>query len=507
MKLVRMLKVFAVAAGLAQAPFAAAQNQGSGDDSPVYFAPLVKNDIIVVPTEYPSDLPTGQVAKIDDLSLTQADLLKQLLRTNLAAITDNLINTKMCELELNREAVTVEDAEIQAELEELMPRISPGKTVEQVVESGLFSRAYLERTARTSRGWKKLFWKARSIPEDQRTNQANQLLLQLYMNEVKGRYQILQRGSNPPPPRGAIAALNTIIKGKKVAYTVSPVEAMEFMIGILRPASILQGQSLLIDNAVVEREMKKADVLVTDTEIEAWVRSMNEKYPDPFNWNTILRLKQTTADEERERFRHIQAWKRATKTEITQAEIDAFRKEHEDYFRSRHVKVSHILVKCVDEVTGQSKGPEAEAAALATAQKVAQLVKEGVDFKKLAERFSEDDATAKNGGALPQPIKKWGGGYDPNFQKSAYAMSAGQVTEPVRSSIGYHIIQCNEVTPATEREIDWKDERYAEWIVDEYETIKMREWRDGLKAKAKIEKVDLDKLLDIKRISFPKKVD
>lgn len=486
--------------------FVAGLSAQNAAEAPISLPVLIKDQITVVPPAYPADLPTGEVAKIDDYVLTQADLLKQLLRNNLNAIAENLINTKMCELELQKDGVTISDEECLAEIEELMPRIAPGRTLDQVVAAGLYSKAYLMRTAATSRGWKKLLWKARNIPEDQRSAQTNQILMQLYMSEIKARYQILMRGQNPGPPAGALAALNTIINGKKVSYIVSPEEAMEFMIGILRPASIIAGQQQLIDAKLVDREMEKAGATVTDTEIESWVRQMNEKYPDPFNWTTILRFKGTNPDEERERWRQVQAWKRSAKPEITQEILDSFRREHEDFFRSRTVKAAHILFRCVDESTGQSKGPEAEAAALEKANRVYQLAREGVDFKKLAERYSEDETTAKNGGGIQMAIKKWGGGLDPIFQEAAYKLATpGQLAPPVRSALGYHVIQCVEVSPATDREIDWKEERYADWILEEFETVKMREWKKELTQKSKVSKVDLDKLLDLKRITFPKK--
>jgi parvulin-like peptidyl-prolyl isomerase len=502
-KMKRWLLVLSVVCAAALSSGLSAQDAG---DSPVNLPPLAKNDVLVMPPEYPADLPTGEVSRIDDIVLTQADLLKQLLRTNLNAIADNLIQTKMCELELESKQLSVTDAECEEELAELMPRIAPGKTAQQVIDSGLFSRAYLMRTARTSRGWKKLFWAAKNIPEDQRTNQANQFLMQIYLNEVKGRFQISLRGQNPPPPKGALAALTTLVNGKKVSYVVTPEEAMEFMIGILRPATILQGQDKLIENRLVEREMQKAGAVVTDSEIEAWVRSMQEKFQPPFDWTTILRLKASSPDEERERWRHVQAWRRASKADVTQETIDAFRKENEDFFRSRMVKVSHILIKVADEATGLPKSPTAEADALARAQRIYELAREGVDFKKLAERYSEDDATAKNGGTLPQGLKKWGGGYDKAFQDAAYKLTTvGQITEPVRSALGFHVIICNEVTPATDREMDWKDERYADWVLEEFETIRMKAWKAELAAKSKIEKSDLAHLLDIKKVSFEKK--
>ncbi len=481
-----------------------AQVNAQGPDSPVAFAPLKTDVLIVKELAYDFKLPDTEVARIDDHILTQGDLLKQLLRTNLSSIATQLLQTKMIELEMEREVIEVSEEELQAELNELIARLSPGKTVDEVIAMGVYGRAYLLRSARMNRGWKELFWNAKNIAEDQRANQANQLLMQVYMNEVKSRYQLAIRGQKPSPPRGAVASLNTLVKGKRISYIVDTIEAMQFMIGVLKPAHIIKGRTDLVENYLINTRLERTQTAVTDTETEAWVRSMIEKYPPPFTWETILRLKGTSADEERQRWRTVQAWKRSGRVNITRDDLAAFREEHEDFFRSRHVKCSHVLIKFIDDVTGISKGPVAEEDALKRANLVHQKALEGVDFKRLAELYSNDDATAKGGGNLPQPIKKWGGGYDKDFQDAAYELEAGELSDPIRSSFGYHVILCTEVNPATTRQMDWESERYAEWILEEYETRHMQEWMKTLKKGRKISMLPTDDLIALKNIEFPK---
>lgn len=474
-------------------------------DSPVSF-PSLKTDIVIVKElDYNFILPTTEVARVGDHVLTQGDLLKQLLKTNLNTIATQLLTTKMIELEMDRMGIEVAPEELESELAELLTRLAPGKTIDEVVESGVYSRTYLKRSARMNRGWKELFWNAKNISEEQRANQANQLLMQVYMNEVKARFQLTIRGQKPSPPKGAVASLNTLVKGKRVSYIVDTVEAMQFMIGVLKPAHIIKGQTDLVDNWLVAAQLEKAGVTVTETELEAWVRSMKEKYPPPFTWETILRLKGTSADEERQRWRTVQAWKRSGNITITRDSLVNFRKTNEDFFRSRHVKCSHILVKYIDDVTGVSKGEAAEEAAKKRCELIYQKAMEGVEFKRLAELYSDDESTVKAGGALPQPIKKWGGGYDEDFQNAAYKLKIGDLSEPVRSSYGYHVILCTEENPPTTRELDWESDRYAEWILEEYETRSMKQWLKTLKNGIKITLLPTSDLVGLKNISFPKR--
>ena len=65
-------------------------------------------------------------------------------------------------------------------------------------------------------------------------------------------------------------------------------------------------------------------------------------------------------------------------------------------------------------------------------------LKEGEDFKQLARQFSEDPGSKMDGGELG-----WSnpGDYDPAFEMTLNATKIGQLSEPVKSSFGWHIIE------------------------------------------------------------------
>ena len=65
-------------------------------------------------------------------------------------------------------------------------------------------------------------------------------------------------------------------------------------------------------------------------------------------------------------------------------------------------------------------------------------IKAGEDFKQLARQFSEDPGTKMDGGELG-----WSnpGEFDPEFEKTLDATEIGQLSEPVKSSFGWHVIE------------------------------------------------------------------
>ena len=118
---------------------------------------------------------------------------------------------------------------------------------------------------------------------------------------------------------------------------------------------------------------------------------------------------------------------------------DALRAIYEDDIsamdRQRQRNSAHILV-VVDEETDES-------AALAKIQEAANRLEAGEDFSALAKELSEDPGSSDSGGSLGMMSK---GSFDPVFEGALWALeNPGDVSEPVRSEFGYHLIRLNEI--------------------------------------------------------------
>lgn len=126
----------------------------------------------------------------------------------------------------------------------------------------------------------------------------------------------------------------------------------------------------------------------------------------------------------------------ASESEIEQLYVSE--KERLTIPEQRHVR--HILIKA-DEAGSKED--------VAKAQKLAdELVKRlraGEDFAKLAKEFSSDPGSAAEGGDLGLFSK---GMMVPEFDEAAFALAKDVISEPVRSSFGFHIIQVTEIQPA-----------------------------------------------------------
>lgn len=113
---------------------------------------------------------------------------------------------------------------------------------------------------------------------------------------------------------------------------------------------------------------------------------------------------------------------------------------HEAYANyAKNVEISHILINF-----GQQPNDSTRAAAMAKAQEVTQRARSGEDFAALAREFSEDPGSKSRGGYLGY-IK--GGRLIYPFEKVAFAMNAGEISEPVETRFGYHVIKVHDVRP------------------------------------------------------------
>ncbi|MFT7588670.1 MAG: peptidyl-prolyl cis-trans isomerase SurA [Limisphaerales bacterium] len=98
------------------------------------------------------------------------------------------------------------------------------------------------------------------------------------------------------------------------------------------------------------------------------------------------------------------------------------------------VKVAHILVKTPKNATAEQKQ-----AALAKAQSVYEMANAGAPFDSLVSVYSEDKSTVAKGGELPE----FGTGrMVAEFEKAAFSLQqAGQISRPVLTTYGYHVIK------------------------------------------------------------------
>ncbi len=120
---------------------------------------------------------------------------------------------------------------------------------------------------------------------------------------------------------------------------------------------------------------------------------------------------------------------------VNRQEIEAFYAKHEAEMPTlpEQSRLSHILIK-IEPASSAKEAAKSLADSLFT-----QLVI-GEEFAKLAMEFSDDVATGAKGGLLGTTER---GDLVPAYEEVAYSLEEGEISEPVLSPFGYHIIMLN----------------------------------------------------------------
>jgi parvulin-like peptidyl-prolyl isomerase len=264
----------------------------------------------------------------------------------------------------------------------------------------------------------------------------------------------------------------------------------------------LQGYHQFLNDIIIERLLKaqSKDIKITDAEVASKIADIKKNFsgadgkPDEKAFQE--KLKEAGLDEAKlqDQIKNSLAetsWIKSQidgKIAVKPADVDAFYKENSERFKAQAdmVRASHILV-LTPEGASADELKKKEAAAAAIHDKA---VAKGADFAALANEFSEDTGNkppsgTPRGGDLDYFVKEQ---MVPEFADKAFSMKVGEISEPVKSKFGYHVIKVTGKLPAGE--MIPLDEALKEQLTmslkGQKEQTAVREVIDKLRADAKI---------------------
>ncbi|MEO5370837.1 MAG: SurA N-terminal domain-containing protein [Magnetococcus sp. DMHC-1] len=129
--------------------------------------------------------------------------------------------------------------------------------------------------------------------------------------------------------------------------------------------------------------------------------------------------------------------------QVSDQEIEAHYQDHQaDHQTSESRKIRHILAQTTADEQSSAK-------ALEKIRQARTRIQGGESFADVARQLS-DDATAAQGGDLGFLTR---GVTQPEFEKAAFSLTEGAISEPVRTDFGYHLLQVERIQPATVRSL------------------------------------------------------
>ena len=188
-----------------------------------------------------------------------------------------------------------------------------------------------------------------------------------------------------------------------------------------------QGLNLLIAQRIVDLEAKKQKITISDAEIKEALEEYYNHYGGEETFTQIIEMSGTSLAEVKKNLVSTMKIKKLLepRIKVTEEEMKAFFEENkEDFAQEEQVKARHILVATEKE-----------------AQEIKDKLAKGEDFAALAKEYSTDDSTKNNGGQLGFFNR---GDMVPEFEKAAFALAVGEISAPVKTEYGYHLIKVEE---------------------------------------------------------------
>jgi peptidyl-prolyl cis-trans isomerase SurA len=201
--------------------------------------------------------------------------------------------------------------------------------------------------------------------------------------------------------------------------------------------------SELIDRRVLLAQARKDSIVVEDREVDQELQNRLDKEIE--NLGSVAKLEEAYGRPLRQLKRDLREriregmmidrvkYQRQQQINVTRGEVEAFWDAYQDSLPElpAAVKIRHILRTLRPSTTARQ-------AALERAWELYNEVKGGRDFEEVAKESSDDPGTASKGGDLGETNR---GDLVPAFEEVAFQMNEGEISEPVETSFGFHIIR------------------------------------------------------------------
>ena len=218
--------------------------------------------------------------------------------------------------------------------------------------------------------------------------------------------------------------------------------------------STIVDEELLVQQAVRDTSIEVTDQEVADG-VEQQVRKVRENFTSEVDYKAELRKAGFQTPEEYRRWLTDQQRRAALQNRLidglrsagklktvspTEQEMKKYFEQHKASLGSRPATISFRQI-----VISPKPSAAAKVRAKAQADSIVLELRQGADFATAARRFSQDPGSKDQGGSL-----NWfrRGVMVPEFERVAFSLKPGVVSDPVESPFGYHIIQVERTQPA-----------------------------------------------------------
>lgn len=229
------------------------------------------------------------------------------------------------------------------------------------------------------------------------------------------------------------------------------------------------GIDALITDKIIELEAKKHDIEVSDAEIDEELQNLMESYGGEESFKEAIATNGVTiSDVKADIATYLKSKKMIEpRISISDDEMKTYFEENKDSFaQPEQIEASHILVETEK-----------------LAKEIKTKIDNGEDFSELAKEYSTDTASKDDGGNLGYFSS---GTMVAEFEEVAFSLEKGEISEPVKTDYGYHIIKLTGKKAAKEANYEENKEKVEEALFDEKVQTEYGVWLEEVKKDYKI---------------------
>lgn len=243
----------------------------------------------------------------------------------------------------------------------------------------------------------------------------------------------------------------------------------------------------LTERELLLAESEKRGLKATEAEVEAKLADVKKQFPGNEAFEKAIKEYGLTPSDLKAQLHKAVAIEKLQKDvgkdiAITDKQVsDFYAKNKAQFAHSEEVEASHILVKFDEAAKDKAKD---EARVLAKIKEIHAKVKAGGDFAKLAGENSDDPGSKAAGGSLGFFGK---GRMVPEFEKTAFAMKTGEVSQPFKTQFGYHILKRTDYRSARTESLAEVSKTVRDQLQQQQMGERFQAFVETLKKDAKIE--------------------
>ncbi len=255
----------------------------------------------------------------------------------------------------------------------------------------------------------------------------------------------------------------------------------------LTPDQQLAGYHKLLDDLITEKllKAKSADYKITDADVTAELDKVKKNFPTEDAFKEQLKQAGQTEEKLKVLIKDGLAQRKwidsqiAGKVEVTDADAEKFYKANlKEFEQPDQVRASHILFMVPQGAPDSEVKKKQEAA-----EKAYERAKKGEDFAKLATELTEEPNGKERAGDLDFFSKEQ---MVPEFAAAAFSAKVGEVTKPVKTQFGFHVIKVTDKKPAGTVPFDQVKPQLVAYLKSQKQQAAVQEVVAKLRSDAKI---------------------